>query len=184
MPSTPLPAPATILLLASWQFVRALCITLSTEILRIRNAFACLARILWATAAATTATTKLTALARRCLISYVVYPPSGGEGEGRCGKVPQTILISLPWSQLLMSRRYIILHAAGHGLHACVCVRVSLWESVCMRECVCVCGVPKSNPCVKAAKCRIKHARMNTKHNLLRVRQILTAIVQEYIEII
>lgn len=45
MPSTPFPP----LPPASWQFVRALCITLSTEILRIRNAFACLARILWAT---------------------------------------------------------------------------------------------------------------------------------------
>lgn len=126
LPPSPLcqaPLSLLCLLLASWQFVRALCITLSTEILRIRNAFACLARILWATAAATTATTKLTTLARRCLISYVVYPPNErwkGAGQGKCGKVPQTILISLPWSQLLMSRRYIILHDAGHSLHVVV----------------------------------------------------------------
>lgn len=168
--------------LASWQFVRALCITLSTEILRIRNAFACLARILWATAAAaaaTTATTKLTTLARRCLISYVVYPPKRGVVWGgrevresttnnfdflamvSIINEPQIHNITRRWTQSTYGW-------VRERVFRCVCmckgVCVCMWEGVCVG----VCGVPKSNTRVKAAKCRIKHARMNSKHSKLR----------------
>lgn len=137
-----------------WQFVRALCITLSAEILRIRNAFACLARILWATAtaAATTATTKLTTLARCRLISYVVYPKGAWQGHGdrdRDREVRQSTTNNFDFLTMVSIINEPQIHKITRlwtqSICVCVCVGcVRVCVCVCDAVCVCVCVVPIS----------------------------------------